>query len=133
MLHIGTTGTETPFLTESELPMTDRLAFSDSEGEQMAQDKQLAEMEDKELAEAMAQSANDTAQASASSGMGPVSSSSGTGTTYIPETSINRIVDLGFTRDQAVLELQRANGNVDVAAAALVARSFTNMAPPPRR
>lgn len=133
VLHIGTTGTETPFLTESELPVTDRLAFSDSEGEQMAQDKQLAEMEDKELAEAMAQSANDTAQASASSGMGLVSSSSGTGTTYIPETSINRIVDLGFTRDQAVLELQRANGNVDVAAAALVARSFTNMAPPPRR
>lgn len=43
--------------------MSDRLAFSDTEGEQTAQDKQLAEMEDRELAEAMLQSANDTSQA----------------------------------------------------------------------
>lgn len=63
VLQIGTTGTETPFLSESEVPVSDRLAFSDTEGEQTAQDKQLAEMEDRELAEAMLQSANDTSQA----------------------------------------------------------------------
>ena len=54
-------------------------------------------------------------------------------TSSIPEASIQRIVDLGFSRDQAVLELQRTNGNVDAAATALVARSFANVRPPPRR
>ena len=67
MLRIGTTGTETPFLAESELPLTDRLAFSD-EGEQVrnAEDKQLVEIEDKELAEAMEQSAKEAAQGNTS-------------------------------------------------------------------
>lgn len=134
VLRIGTTGTETPFLAESELPVTDRLAFSDGEGEQMIQDKQLAEMEDRELAEAMAQSSKDTSQPPATSGLRTGSSSSSTSvTSSIPEASIQRIVDLGFSRDQAVLELQRTNGNVDAAATALVARSFANVRPPPRR
>ena len=130
VLHIGTTGTETPFLAESDLPMTDRLAFSDAEGEQMAQDRQLTEMEDKELAEAMAQSASDASQgssSSSSSATGMAGSLSGSGTANFPEASIQKIVDLGFTRDQAILELQRTNGNVDVASAALIARSFSNM------
>lgn len=134
VLHIGTTGTETPFLAESELPVTDRLAFSDGEGEQMIQDKQLAEMEDRELAEAMAQSSKDTSQPPATSGLRTGGSSSSTSvTSSIPEASIQRIVDLGFSRDQAVSELQRTNGNVDAAATALVARSFANVRPPPRR
>lgn len=130
MLHIGTTGTETPFLAESELPVTDRLAFSDGEGEQMVQDKQLEEMEDRELAEAMARSSQPPATSSLRTGS---SSSSTSVTSSIPEASIQRIVDLGFSRDQAVLELQRTNGNVDAAATALVARSFANLRPPPRR
>ena len=67
VLRIGTTGTETPFLPESDLPSTDRLAFSD-EGEQgkVTEDRQLAEMEDKELAEALDQSARE-AQGSSTS------------------------------------------------------------------
>ena len=126
VLRIGTTGTETPFLSESDLPMTDRLAFSD-EGE--VEDKQLAEMEDKELAEAMDQSVKETAQGASSSsqsssGMGVASASSGAGVASFPEASIQKIIDLGFTRDQAILELQRANGNVDLAATALLARSI---------
>ena len=108
--------------------MTDRLAFSDAEGEQMAQDRQLTEIEDKELAEAMARSANDASQGPSSSSLsavGMAGSLSGTGTANFPEASIQKIVDLGFTRDQAVLELQRTNGNVDMASAALIARSFS--------
>lgn len=106
----------------------------------MAQDKQLTEMEDKELAEAMARSANEAAQGStssaqpfslqSSSGTGAVSPLSRAGAANIPEASIQRIVDLGFSREQAILELQRSNGNVDVASAALVARSFPK--PPPQ-
>lgn len=125
VLHIGTTGTETPFLAESDLPVTDRLTFSDRE-EQMTQDKQLAEMEDRELAEAMLRSANGSSQGSSSSFSSLSSSSANmSGAANIPEASIQKIVDLGFTRDQAILELQRTNGNVDVASAALIARSLS--------
>lgn len=126
VLRIGTTETETPFLTESELPVTDRLTFSDGEGENMTQDKQLTEMEDRELAEAMIRSANDSSQGSSSS-ISSQSTSSGSmsGMASIPETSIQRIVNLGFTRDQAILELQRTNGNVEVASAALIAKSLS--------
>ena len=137
VLRIGTTGTETPFLAESELPVTDRLAFSEG-GQMEVEDKQLAEMEDKELAEAMDRSVKEAAQGTSSSsssssqsfpsqsssGSAVSTSSSGTGVASFPEASIQRIVELGFTRDQAILELQRTNGNVDVAAAALLARSL---------
>lgn len=100
------------------------------------EDKQLAEMEDKELAEAMDRSVKEAAQGTSSSsssqsfpsqsssGSAVSTSSSGTGVASFPEASIQRIVELGFTRDQAILELQRTNGNVDVAAAALLARSL---------
>lgn len=135
MLRIGTTGTETPFLAESELPMTDRLAFSDEGGQMEVEDKQLAEMEDKELAEAMDRSVKEATQeasssssqslpSQSSSGLGVSSSSFGAGVASFPEASIQRIVELGFTRDEATLELQRKNGDVDVAAAALLARSL---------
>ncbi|KAL9971306.1 hypothetical protein ACROYT_G023816 [Oculina patagonica] len=138
VLRIGTTGTETPFLAESELPMTDRLAFSEEGAQMEVEDKQLAEMEDKELAEAMDRSVQEAAQGASSSSsaqsfpsqsssgsaVSSSSSSSGTGVASFPEASIQRIVDLGFTRDQAILELQKTNGNVDVAAAALLARSL---------
>lgn len=68
VLQIGTTGTQTPFLAESELPMTDRLAFSDEGGQiKDVEDKQLAEMEDQELAEAMEQSAKEASQGKSSS------------------------------------------------------------------
>ena len=92
----------------------------------MTQDKQLAEMEDRELAEAMLRSANGSSQGSSSSFSSPSSSSANmSGAANIPEASIQKIVDLGFTRDQAILELQRTNGNVDVASAALIARSLS--------
>lgn len=136
VLRIGTTGTETPFLAESELPVTDRLAFGEEGGQMEVEDKQLAEMEDKELAEAMDRSVREAAQGTSSSSSsqslplqsssasGVSSSSSGAGVASFPEASIQRIVEMGFTREEAILELQRKNGNVDVAAAALLARSL---------
>lgn len=118
--------------------MTDRLAFNEEGAQMEVEDKQLAEMEDKELAEAMDQSAKEAAQGASSSfssqsfpsqsssgsAVSSSSSSSGTGVASFPEASIKRIVELGFTRDQAILELQKTHGNVDVAAAALLARSL---------
>ena len=106
--------------------MTGRLTFSDIDGENMTQDKQLTEMEDRELAEALIRSANDSSRGSSSSTSSQsTSSASLSGVASTPETSIQRIVDLGFTRDQAILELQRTNGNVDVASAALIAKSLS--------
>lgn len=137
VLRIGTTGTETPFLAESELPVTDRLAFDGEGGQMEVEDKQLAEMEDKELAEAMDRSVREAAKGTpssasssqslpsqSSSASGVSSSSSGAGVASFPEASIQRIVEMGFTREQAISELQKKNGNVDVAAAALIARSL---------
>ena len=117
--------------------MTDRLAFGEEGGHMEVEDKQLAEMEDKELAEAMDRSAREAAQGTpssasssqslpsqSSSASGVSSSSSGAGVASFPEASIQRIVEMGFTREEAILELQRKNGDVDVAAAALIARSL---------
>ena len=137
VLRIGTTGTETPFLAESDLPVTDRLAFGEEGVPMEVEDKKLAELEDKELAEAMDRSAREAAHGTpssasssqslpsqSSSASGVSSSSSGAGVASFPEASIQRIVEMGFTREEAILELQRKNGNVDVAAAALLARSL---------
>ena len=40
------------------------------------------------------------------------------------EADIKRLSDYGFPRQQVIEELQRANGNVDQALAALFAKSF---------
>lgn len=41
-----------------------------------------------------------------------------------PEASIQRITSVGFTREQAVEELQQCNGNPDLALASLLAKSI---------
>jgi len=41
-----------------------------------------------------------------------------------PEASIQRITSAGFTREQAVEELQQCNGNPDLALASLLAKSI---------
>merc|ERR1719186_2550991 len=59
VLVIGTTGTETPFLSESELPPCARLSTQLSEEDVLkASAKETAVLEDKQLAEALARSAS---------------------------------------------------------------------------
>merc|ERR1719342_1890861 len=67
VLVIGTTGTETPFLPEAELPPCARVAAQVSEDEVMsASAKESAALEDKQLAEALARSASETSMGGAS-------------------------------------------------------------------
>merc|ERR1719420_2083437 len=61
VLVIGTTGTETPFLAETDLPPCARLSAQASEEDVMkASAKETAAFEDKQLAEALARSASET-------------------------------------------------------------------------
>ena len=122
VLHIGTTGTETPFLPEGELPECARLS-----GEQSDKADDVQEMEDRELAEAISKSSAEASSSSvgvgssngAASGSGQINTSQ-----PFPEASILQITRLGFSREQAVKELRAANGNVELAAAALLAKSL---------
>ena len=62
VLVIGTTGTETPFLSEADLPPCARLSTQLNEDEVVKASQQSAKAaEDKALAEAIARSASDTA------------------------------------------------------------------------
>jgi len=128
-LHIGTTGTETKFLSESELPDCARLTSMSEEDAKNQSERSAKESEDQALAEALAASAKDAAQATGSSS----GESKGTTSTTTPaasaqdnfsESDIKEIVQLGFPRDQAISELRRQNGNKTQAIAALFAKSF---------
>lgn len=153
---IGTTGTETRFLSEGDLPEHARL------------NRQLSGMdvdEDRQLAEALAKSAEENSGAlfirhaalskqncsqkppdqsfnwcvisligagkssanASSSPPNPESSQQKPSTapaSTFPEADIKKLMEYGFSRNQAEEELTRARGNVDQALAALFAKSF---------
>lgn len=73
-------------------------------------------MEDKQLAEALARSAQD---GGSTSGVPPEQQ-----TASFPEEKITHLTSMGFKRDEAVAELTRCNGDANLAAAALLARSL---------
>ncbi|KAK3743412.1 hypothetical protein QZH41_011547, partial [Actinostola sp. cb2023] len=116
VLVIGTTGTRTLFLPESELPSNARLSTNDPE-------TSSPEIEDRNLAEALARSAEDGA--STSSIQPPQAQPSVvTGRSDFPEEKILQITKMGFTREEAVQELRRCNGDCNLAAASLLAKSL---------
>ncbi|KAK3104875.1 hypothetical protein FSP39_012183 [Pinctada imbricata] len=125
MLVIGTTGTETRFLNESELPEHARLNFNQpmSPKSQEQDDRMLAEAMKKSQDEAGkpgtsgAKPSNQNSSAS-SSGQNPSASNS------YPEEIIQRLMSNGFSRDNVIRELNASNGNADQALAALFAKSF---------
>ncbi|XP_077864538.1 protein DDI1 homolog 2-like, partial [Saccoglossus kowalevskii] len=99
VLSIGTTGKETPFLSESELPECARLNRSLS----------VSEEDDKALAEAMQQSAEEAA--------GPSSSDS-------QEADIKKLTDMGFSRQNVLEELRLCGGDVNKASVSLLAKTL---------
>lgn len=102
VLIIGTTGTETLFLNENELPEHAQL------------NKEYSETtidEDRALAEALAKSSGESTAIPAS-------------TVSFSEDSITKLTDYGFSRPQVIEELQKADGNIDQALAALFSQSF---------
>ncbi|CAH1239552.1 DDI2 [Branchiostoma lanceolatum] len=130
VLLIGSCDTETPFLSEADLPECARLNRQISDSSLTDQER-----EDRALAEALAKSAEEAGP----SGAAASSSNSVNGTTSaatppaasgtapkapFPEEDIAKLVQLGFPRRQAIEELGRTNGNVDMATMALLARSL---------
>ncbi|XP_041987613.1 protein DDI1 homolog 2 [Aricia agestis] len=136
-LVIGTTGTETPFLPEAELPECARLSGS-SEDELVNQSvKEHEERQIKEALEKSRQDAGTFGQSSRSSQPPPSPAQSsnqrvGLGNpnlTILPtdrfsESDVEEIVALGFTREQAITELRRFNGDKTHATVALFAKSL---------
>ncbi|CAH4038718.1 protein DDI1 homolog 2 isoform X1 [Pieris brassicae] len=129
VLVIGTTGTETPFLSESDLPECAQLVSEDEIVNQSCRDQK--DREGKEAAEKSKQEARQI-QRSTSSGSPSTSTRVGLGDpsqTILPtdtfrETDVEEIVNLGFTRQQVIVELRRFNGDKTQATVALFAKSL---------
>ncbi|XP_037977901.2 protein DDI1 homolog 2 [Plutella xylostella] len=125
VLRIGTTGTETRFLPEAELPECARLSG-------VSEDELLAQATAESGAEAAAR-ATASASAGGAGGAGAGGSTqrvgldpaqSVLGTDRFAEADVRELVALGFTREQAITELRRFNGDKTQATAALFAKSL---------
>ncbi|XP_054160655.1 protein DDI1 homolog 2-like [Oppia nitens] len=116
LLVIGTTGTETRFLNENELPeFAKHKAMSGSGGGGSG----LADGE-ADVDEAIRRSLSDSNKPNTSS------SSSNTGVVNeFPEPIVRELMGLGFNRDQVVEELRKYNGDKNQAMAALFAKSLS--------
>ncbi|KAJ8917427.1 hypothetical protein NQ315_005473 [Exocentrus adspersus] len=136
VLRIGTTGTETSFLPESELPSCARLS-SLSEEEVLARSKK--EIEDKDLQAALHNSRQQDKKRNQEtvSSSSPLQSGANTSATVantnaqgilpsdkFSELDIKDIMALGFNREQVIFELRRFNGDKTQAIAALFAKSL---------
>ncbi|CAG5135594.1 unnamed protein product [Candidula unifasciata] len=110
LLQIGTSGTVTPFLAETDLPDTARL-------DQSAREEQ-------ELADVLSRSA----QATKSKNTGKPSTSRVASTPssqgQYSEEVVARLMSNGFSRHVVVEELRRCKGNADQALASLLSKSF---------
>ncbi|KAF5294060.1 hypothetical protein FQA39_LY13534 [Lamprigera yunnana] len=110
-LRIGTTGTETPFLSERDLPECARLS-SLSEDDVMPRRK----INDRqELHRPSSNSENSVAS---------ISTSVILSDDKFTEADVSELVALTFTREQVIFELRRFNGDKTQATAALFAKSF---------
>ncbi|XP_063546649.1 protein DDI1 homolog 2 isoform X3 [Cydia strobilella] len=142
VLRIGTTGTETHFLPESDLPECARLSGT-SEDEIVNQS--MRDHEERQVKEAIEKSkAGSGPGAARCAGAGAQTAGSSSGSTSAQtssqrigdpsltilstdsfgETEVEEIVALGFTREQAIVELRRFNGDKTQATVALFAKSL---------
>ncbi|XP_022235108.1 DNA damage-inducible protein 1-like [Limulus polyphemus] len=86
----------------------------------------LQEQEDQQLAQALANSAREGFKVSGSSNQGHPSTSitSAQPMNDFPEENIQKLVQLGFSRENVLEALRRFNGDIDQAMAALFAMSL---------
>jgi DNA damage-inducible protein 1 len=139
-LVIGTTGTETPFLPESELPPCARLSSQVNEEDVIkASAKETAALEDKQLAEAIARSASDssmdtsesnsekagTSGTSTTAAAAPASSSDILPTDTFKEADVANMIAMGFPRASCITELRKNGGDVNLAVAGMFAKSLS--------
>ncbi|XP_055913063.1 protein DDI1 homolog 2 [Eupeodes corollae] len=117
VLRIGTTGTETHFLPENELPDCARLSGGSEDMIVVEESKQSAE--DDAIRKAIEASKMDTDSPTTSQSTKPKSNDE-----KFTEADVNDLVKLGFKRDDVVAELRKQNGNKTQATAALIAKSL---------
>lgn len=119
MLHIGTSDTATPFLAEKDIPKDQRI---------MRHPSNTSELEDRQLAEAIAKSEQQPQSPRQPPAVQPPHESSQPSSSspqqQFSEEDIHRITTVGFTRQQAIDELRRTQGNVELALGSLLARSL---------
>merc|ERR1719339_544250 len=138
-LVIGTTGTETPFLPESELPPCARLSSQVNEEDVIkASAKETAALEDKQLAEAIARSASDSSMdtsesnsekagtsGTSSTAAAAVASSDILPTDSFKEADVANMIAMGFPRAGCITELRKSGGDVNLAVAGMFAKSLS--------
>ncbi|XP_027197426.1 DNA damage inducible 1 homolog rngo [Dermatophagoides pteronyssinus] len=118
VLRIGTTGTETPFLSESEIPKFARLNVN----EDIAQDDVQKAIQES-LKESSPMSGVSAQTPSTSGHQSRSGSNSSTGSRH-SEADIQELVSMGFKREQVIIELDAFNGDKNQAIAALFAKSI---------
>merc|ERR1719471_2599749 len=101
VLIIGTTGTETPFLSEGDLPACARLSGRSEEDAVKASSKEAAAEEDRQLAEASARSG-------------------------VNESDVANMMAMGFSRESCIQELRNNNGDVNLAISAIFAKTLSD-------
>lgn len=124
ILRIGTTGTETSFLAENELPECARLSGPAVDDEAKALEESLKLAEQKSLQEAMDQSEQSAGPSTPSSSTGGDNSMRIVPGDKFTEQDVGDIVKLGFNRKQAFDELRQHGGDKKLASAALFAKSL---------
>lgn len=129
ILRIGTTGTETEFLAENELPECARLSGPAVDDEARVLEESLKMAEQKAVQEAMDQSEQQSASSSGAGASSSASTSGDAGMTVavgdkFGEQDVADIVKLGFTRKQAFEELRQFGGDKKMASASLFAKSL---------
>ncbi|KAG8233015.1 hypothetical protein J437_LFUL013684, partial [Ladona fulva] len=99
VLRIGTTGTETPFLSERDLPESARLS---GRGEDESTGEGLRQVEDQDLARALEQSSREACTSQSSRNTKPRidPATSILPTDRFTENEVKELVSLGFTREQ---------------------------------
>merc|ERR1719449_56236 len=141
VLVIGTTGTETPFLSEAELLACARLSSQVNEEDAVRSSaKDAAAEEDRQLAEAIARSASessmDTSESQSSgkaatpapapaASSASVASSDILSTDKFKEADVANMMAMGFPRAGCITELRNNGGDVNLAVAAMFAKSLS--------
>lgn len=125
VLLIGTTGTETPFLTEGELPEPARLS---SKNDDLMEDEHLQRVLETSSKDAYNQAKANEKDKTESTNTRPGASTTTSSTTTtqdsFPESTVAEIVAMGFQRDNVIFQLRRFNGDRMQAIAALFAESL---------
>lgn len=121
VLLIGTTGTQTKFLSESDLPECARLSGSPEE-EQRAFEESKKLAEELEMKEAMERSKE--AGGASTSSSAQLSTDRILPSDKFTEKDVEEIVKNGFKRAETIEELRKFQGNKTQALAALFAKSL---------